>query len=48
MDSVIVLTQKKMKKNASSELAKGMKKKTIPPFVGIRVKSFTNELIKEV
>ena len=31
--------------SASSELAKGMKSKTIPPFVGIRIKSFTNELI---
>jgi hypothetical protein len=30
---------------ASSELAKGMKNKTIPPFIGIRIKSFTNELI---
>jgi len=30
---------------ASRELAKGMKEKTIPPFIGIRIKSFTNELI---
>mgnify|MGYP001207506861 CR=1 FL=1 len=30
---------------ASSELAKGMREGTIPPYVGIRIKSFTNELI---
>ncbi len=30
---------------ASSELAKGLKEKSLPPYIGIRIKSFANELI---
>lgn len=30
--------------NAATELAKGMKKKTISPFIGIRIKPFTEDL----
>jgi citrate lyase beta subunit len=30
--------------NAAKELAKGMKEKTIPPFIGIRIKPFTEDL----
>ena len=30
--------------NAANELAKGMKNKTISPFIGIRIKPFTEDL----
>src|SRR5690606_9589094 len=30
--------------NAAKETAKGMKEKTLPPFIGIRIKPFTEEL----
>lgn len=30
--------------NAAKEVAKGMRKKTLPPFIGIRIKPFTEEM----
>ena len=46
MAMAIEATKKKMKQPVTTalEVAKGMKEKTLPPFIGIRIKPFTEEM----